>query len=453
MWMGKLCRGRRRAGGWRSPRSIRREPASRSSRSRQRSPRKIQAALWPYVLYAGGPCWPSGCSPRRAYCRFLCPLGRRCFAFLDRLHLVKSAQAPSRMRQSVPICANVSCPGGGDREDRQDCHSGMLSVHGLPGLEYYDDQRCPPLGARRPPAPARKGPLGRHGRRNALTGPSTAEAVEHDDLILPGGFSLQRVGPRSSLTAMVLMVRGSTPRPLRKGELFHAVSMQQSRETIVSLDAARLGIYPVFPRCVLQNEFLLGGPRPHPHCRILGRHGIFKRPWAHSASNARPRADFRAIPENRSSGWKFVTSITRVVPSQCPREVAEPLANTGRQMGAPVHDDIGAATLGPDPRRRTSRCPPWGLHDSSKADAVGNRPKGADSPAARPSGSAPATRHPPDHHSDYVRRVCSEEEAARNAARASDRTCPRYRGDSYFAGFRSLCNRARRNSRSAAAIF
>src|SRR5216684_2552107 len=63
---------------------------------------------------------------------------------------------------------------------------------------------------------------------------------------------------------------------LRKGEIIHPVSVKQPRETIVSFDAARLGVYSVF-LVVLPNEFLLGRPGPGPHRRILDRYGIFER--------------------------------------------------------------------------------------------------------------------------------------------------------------------------------
>src|SRR6267142_1106840 len=62
----------------------------------------------------------------------------------------------------------------------------------------------------------------------------------------------------------------------RKGVFAHSVSLQQPWETVVSFDAARLGIYSVF-FVVLQSEFLFGGPRPHPHSRIIDCYGIVKR--------------------------------------------------------------------------------------------------------------------------------------------------------------------------------
>src|SRR5690349_17554209 len=66
---------------------------------------------------------------------------------------------------------------------------------------------------------------------------------------------------------------GIDTQSLRKRLIFNAVSMQQSGQTIVSFDAARLGIDSVF-LVALQGEFLFGGPRPHPHCRIFDGDGI-----------------------------------------------------------------------------------------------------------------------------------------------------------------------------------
>src|SRR3981081_4033937 len=119
--------------------------------------------------------------------------------------------------------------------------------------------------------------------------------------------------------------------------------MKQPGETIVSFDAARLGIYSVF-LVVLQDEFLFGSPRPHPHCRILDRYGIVKgrgpgpRPaLAHVQVLARPlkiglRTEIRHVDHER-------------VALPAPTRVAVPLANTGWQMRAPVHDDIALPPL------------------------------------------------------------------------------------------------------------
>src|SRR6202043_4012860 len=57
---------------------------------------------------------------------------------------------------------------------------------------------------------------------------------------------------------------------LRKGDVFHAPSMQQPRETKVAFEAARLGIQSVL-LVALSAELLLDGPRPRPHGLIFDR--------------------------------------------------------------------------------------------------------------------------------------------------------------------------------------
>src|ERR1700693_147237 len=65
---------------------------------------------------------------------------------------------------------------------------------------------------------------------------------------------------------------------LRKGKLFHAPSMQQPRQAIVSFDAARLGINSIF-LVALPGELLPAGPWPCPHGRIFDRYSVFERGW------------------------------------------------------------------------------------------------------------------------------------------------------------------------------
>src|SRR5262249_11618898 len=93
--------------------------------------------------------------------------------------------------------------------------------------------------------------------------------------------------PLLQRVALTLVDRDGTYRSwintlsLGKRDFSHAVSLQQPWQTIVSFDAARLGIYSVF-LVVLQREFLFGSPRPHPHRRIIDCYGIFKRRGAGS---------------------------------------------------------------------------------------------------------------------------------------------------------------------------
>src|SRR6201990_2337097 len=58
--------------------------------------------------------------------------------------------------------------------------------------------------------------------------------------------------------------------PFRKSGLFHAPSMQKSRESVVAFNAPWFGINPVLLVALLA-ELLLDGPRPGPHRRILDR--------------------------------------------------------------------------------------------------------------------------------------------------------------------------------------
>src|SRR5580700_5447733 len=64
--------------------------------------------------------------------------------------------------------------------------------------------------------------------------------------------------------------------PLRKGEVFYAGSTQQSREAIVSFDAARLVVDPIL-LVALPGELLLDGPSLGPHRRIFDGHDVFER--------------------------------------------------------------------------------------------------------------------------------------------------------------------------------
>src|SRR5262245_27645262 len=63
---------------------------------------------------------------------------------------------------------------------------------------------------------------------------------------------------------------------LRKGALFHAPSMNDARETIVSLDAPRLGIKSVV-LVALPRELFPDCPWPRPHGRIFDGDFILER--------------------------------------------------------------------------------------------------------------------------------------------------------------------------------
>ena len=59
--------------------------------------------------------------------------------------------------------------------------------------------------------------------------------------------------------------------PLGKGALFIASSMNDTGKTVISLDAARLGIKSV-GRLALPGELFLDRPRPCPHRGIFNRY-------------------------------------------------------------------------------------------------------------------------------------------------------------------------------------
>src|SRR5258707_8230800 len=151
--------------------------------------------------------------------------------------------------------------------------------------------------------------------------------------------------------------------------------MKQPGETIVSFDAARLGIYSVF-LVVLPDEILLGRPGPRPHRRILDRYGIFKRvrprprpPLDHVKILARP------LKIGLRTEVRYIDDECIALPMAA--RVAVPLANTGRQMGAPVHEDIALPALALThvvEHRDAAGC----LHDAPEADAICDRSKRAD---------------------------------------------------------------------------
>src|SRR5262249_54245643 len=131
--------------------------------------------------------------------------------------------------------------------------------------------------------------------------------------------------------------------PLRKSAFSHPVPLQQSRETVVAFDAARLGINSVF-FVVLQSEFLFGGPWPHPHSRIIDCHGIFKRRGAGPGPASHPvQILARSLKIGLRAEIRHVNH--EVVALPAPTRVAVPLANAGWQMGSSAHDDVALPPL------------------------------------------------------------------------------------------------------------
>jgi len=96
---------------------------------------------WPYVTYAAA-LLAIGLFSERAYCRFLCPLGG-VLAILDRLHLVNLLKRRPECGSPCHLCER-SCPVRAieptGRIVMAECFQ-CLDCQ----VEYYDDQRCPPL--------------------------------------------------------------------------------------------------------------------------------------------------------------------------------------------------------------------------------------------------------------------------------------------------------------------
>ena len=70
--------------------------------------------------------------------------------------------------------------------------------------------------------------------------------------------------------------RGIRTSPLGKGALFIASAMNDARETVIALDATRLGIKPV-GRLALPGELFLDGPWLRPHRGIFNRDLVCER--------------------------------------------------------------------------------------------------------------------------------------------------------------------------------
>jgi transcriptional regulator of nitric oxide reductase len=100
---------------------------------------------WPFVLYAGA-LLGVGLFTERAYCRFLCPLGGT-LAALDRLHVVDMLKRRPECGNPCHLC-ETSCPvkavETSGKIKMAECFQ-CLDCQ----VEYYDDQRCPPLAKAR----------------------------------------------------------------------------------------------------------------------------------------------------------------------------------------------------------------------------------------------------------------------------------------------------------------
>src|SRR5439155_10713110 len=111
--------------------------------------------------------------------------------------------------------------------------------------------------------------------------------------------------------------------------------MQQPWETIVSFDAARLGVNSVL-LVVLPDEILLGGPWPCPHRRVFNGHGIFKR----GRTGPGPTLDqVQVLACALKIGLR--TEVRHVdherIAFPAATRIAIPLTDAGRQMRTSIH--------------------------------------------------------------------------------------------------------------------
>src|SRR5215471_12404021 len=133
------------------------------------------------------------------------------------------------------------------------------------------------------------------------------------------------------------------PSSLRKGKLFHAPSMQQSRQAKVSFDATRLVIKSVLLIALL-GELFFDGPGLGPHGRIFDRHLIFDRGW----SGPRPALDqVQVLARAFKIGLR--AEVCHVddegVALSVAARIAIPLTDIGGQVRAAVHDNVALPPL------------------------------------------------------------------------------------------------------------
>src|SRR5215470_13098573 len=146
--------------------------------------------------------------------------------------------------------------------------------------------------------------------------------------------------------------------------------MHDSRETIVSLNAARLVIQSVIG-FALPGEPLPGGPRPRPHGRILSGHHIFERrrpgpcPTLHQV-----QVLARTLVIGLGTEVRHVDNERIALPAAA--RVAVPLAYVGRQVRAPAHDDVALPPL-PLTDVVENRDAARRLHDAAEAAIVGSK--------------------------------------------------------------------------------
>src|ERR1700736_4224324 len=153
----------------------------------------------------------------------------------------------------------------------------------------------------------------------------------------------QRIVLKQKTTLYVVYGSRIGTSSLRKGELFHAPSMQQPWEAKVSFDAARLVIKSVLLIALL-GELFLDGPWPRPHGRIFDLDLVFER----GRAGRRPAFDqmqvlARSLKIGLRAEVRHVDDEGVALPAAT--RVAIPLADIGRQMRASVHDNVPLPSL------------------------------------------------------------------------------------------------------------
>jgi NosR/NirI family nitrous oxide reductase transcriptional regulator len=100
---------------------------------------------WPYVLYASA-LLAVGLFTERAYCRFLCPLGG-VLAALDRFHLLDRLRRRAECGSPCRLC-EAACPVRAIEKSGKIVTAECFQCLDCQ-VEYFDDERCPPLVAAR----------------------------------------------------------------------------------------------------------------------------------------------------------------------------------------------------------------------------------------------------------------------------------------------------------------
>src|SRR5262249_39276481 len=140
----------------------------------------------------------------------------------------------------------------------------------------------------------------------------------------------------------VLCRRMRTP-SLGKGELFRTRSPHQSRQTVVSFDAAGLVIKSVL-LIALPAELLADSPGLGPHRRFFDRGNVLER----GRPGARPPLDqMQVLP--RALKVRLRAEVRHVdderIPFPVTTGVTVPLADIGRQVRTSVHNDVALPPL------------------------------------------------------------------------------------------------------------